>query len=139
MIGWIQFPVILFLFKYNFWLFCNMITFFIDKFRNGFVDTGLFFLIYKNIQSNFLHSHAKLTWDRRSKPSTISCLRFSNSPFFWFKDAWINSVGFKFIWFSKICMSYYMKHSHHEQSCFSRTAILGNQTSVGRKHSCISA
>jgi hypothetical protein len=25
-----------------------MITFFIDKFRNGFVDRGLFFLIYKN-------------------------------------------------------------------------------------------
>jgi hypothetical protein len=26
--------------------------------------------------------------------------------FFLFKDAWINSVGFKFIWFSKICMSF---------------------------------
>jgi hypothetical protein len=34
-----------------------MITFFIDKFRNGFVDRGLFFLIYKNIQSIFPHSH----------------------------------------------------------------------------------
>jgi hypothetical protein len=35
-----------------------MITFFIDKFRNGFIDWGLFFLIYKYIQSIFLHSHA---------------------------------------------------------------------------------